>query len=91
MADVAQQGASNLPPGSPPVNHGKTPAAWTTFLLVTIGSLVSSVGLVLGSVAIAVAGGVVIIGGLVVGKVMQAMGLGQPPGVTPPQKPASHG
>lgn len=90
MADATHQGATNLPPGSPPANHGKTPAAWTTLLLVTLGSLVAGLGLVLGSLALAVAGGVVVIGGLIVGKVMQAMGLGQPQGASGPRRPTTH-
>lgn len=78
MAEAPQQQPSNLPPGSPPANEGKTPAAWITMGAVTVGSLICALGFVGGSTAIAVAGAVVIVLALVAGKVLQAMGFGQP-------------
>jgi hypothetical protein len=86
MADGTKPRPDYLPPGTPPANHGRTPAAWTTILLVTLGSVVCALGFIFGSTPLAVAGGVVVVVGLVVGKVMQAMGLGQRrgPATTPP-------
>jgi len=85
----AQQRPSNLPPGSPPANEGKTPAAWITMGAVTLGALICAVGMILGSVPAAVAGGVLVVVALVLGKVLQAMGFGQPhaqgSGRTPPR------
>lgn len=80
MAEGTQAGSSNLPPSGPPANHGKTPAAWTTLLLVTLGSIACAVGFVVESWPLAIAGGAVAVLAVVVGKVMQAMGFGQPRG-----------
>ncbi len=78
----------DLPPGPPPANHGKTSAAWITVLIVTLGGLAATIGMIFGSVVVALAGGAVLVLGLVVGRVMRAMGLGQP-GTTTPQNPHS--
>jgi hypothetical protein len=89
MADGTKPRPDYLPPGSPPANHGRTPAAWTTILLVTLGALICALGLVFGSAPIAIAGAGVVVAGLVVGKVMQAMGLGQRRGsatTSPPRR-----
>lgn len=80
MADSIEARPDYLPPGGPPANEGKTPAAWVTVGFLSLGSLVLAVGMILESVPAIVAGAVVIIGSLVVGKVLQAMGFGQPRG-----------
>jgi hypothetical protein len=57
-------------------HHGSTPAAWTAVTLILVAFLVGAIGLVIGNWLVfwvAVAIGVV---ALVVGKVMQAMGMG---------------
>lgn len=86
MADTTGPGPAGtdrtpvVPPASPPpANHGKTAAAWTTMLLVTLGALVACIGVATGSSLLGLAGGGVVLLGLVVGRVMRAMGLGQPP------------
>lgn len=59
-------------------NHGSTPAAWTLVVLVTLGFIVSTVGLVIGQWPAFWAGvGIVALGGIV-GGVMKAAGLGKP-------------
>lgn len=73
-----------LPPGGAPVNHGKTSAAWATVWIVMIGGAVCAVGAILESTVLIIAGGAAIVLGLVVGKVMQAMGLGQQGPESPP-------
>lgn len=69
-----------LPAGVPPTNHGHTVAAWVTMVGITLGVIVSAVGLVptwipfvfwLGFVVVAVS--------LVVGWVLRQAGLGQKP------------
>ena len=58
-------------------NHGSTPAAWTLVVLVTLGFIVSTVGLILGSwPAFWVGVGLVVLGAIL-GKIMQVAGLGQ--------------
>jgi hypothetical protein len=57
-------------------HHGSTPAAWTAVTLILVGFLLGAVGLVAGNWLVfwvAVAIGVL---ACVVGKVMQAMGMG---------------
>ena len=60
-------------------HHGNTPAAWTAVLIILVGFVVGGVGLVVDSWTmfwIGVALGPI---GLIVGKVMQKMGLGAEP------------
>lgn len=59
-------------------NHGNTPAAWTLMVLISIGFVVSTTALVLGSwVGFWIGVAIVALGG-VVGGVMKAAGMGQP-------------
>ncbi|MCX6420794.1 MAG: hypothetical protein NT180_00280 [Actinobacteria bacterium] len=58
-------------------DHGNTPAAWTVLVIVTAAFIIGTVGLLVGSwVTFWVSVGVLVLGGIV-GKVMQAMGLGK--------------
>jgi hypothetical protein len=58
-------------------DHGKTPAAWTVLVIVTAAFIIGTVGLFVGSwVTFWVSVGVLLLGAIV-GKVMQAMGLGK--------------
>ena len=59
-------------------SHGSTPAAWTLVVLITLGVLVSTVGLVLGSWLAFWAGAGIVALGAIVGGVMKAAGLGKP-------------
>lgn len=57
-------------------SHGSTPAAWTAVVLVLIAFMVGAVGLVIANwVVFWVGAGLLVVSGLV-GKIMQAMGLG---------------
>ncbi len=57
--------------------HGSTPAAWTTVIIVVVAFLVGGLGLVIGPNWVVFWIGVALLPvGALVGKVMQAMGLG---------------
>lgn len=60
-------------------NHGSSPAAWTTVMVVIVGFLVGGLALVLGSSVGVAAGAAIVLAGAVVGKIMQLMGLGKRP------------
>jgi hypothetical protein len=58
-------------------DHGSTPAAWTTVVIIIVAFIVSTLSLVLGNWPLFWVGvGLVFLGG-VVGKVMAMMGLGK--------------
>ncbi len=57
-------------------NHGSTPAAWTAVAVCLVGFCVGAVGLVIESWTVFWVGAALILASGVVGKVMQAMGLG---------------
>ena len=57
-------------------HHGSTPAAWTAVTLALVAFCVGAVGLVVGNWPTFWAGAVLLVLSGVVGKVMQAMGLG---------------
>lgn len=60
--------------------HGHTPAAWTAVLIILAGIFIGAFAVAVLNWPLFWIGGVaVIILGLVVGKVMQMMGLGKPP------------
>lgn len=57
-------------------HHGSTPAAWTAVVVCLVAFLVGAIGLMMGNwVVFWVGAGLVVLSGIV-GKVMQAMGLG---------------
>jgi len=61
-------------------DHGNTPAAWTTVIIVVVGFGIGAVAVILLNWPLFWIGGVgVVVLGAIVGKVMQMMGLGQPP------------
>lgn len=60
-------------------NHGSTPAAWTVVTLITIAVFIATLALVLGNWVLFWIGVAVLPLSLVVGKIMQAMGLGAKP------------
>ncbi len=71
-----------LPPGVPPTNHGHTVAAWVTMAGITLGTLISAVGLVLAAASstglvLFVVGLVVVGASLIVGLVLRNLGMGQ--------------
>lgn len=58
-------------------DHGSSPAAWTTVTITIVGFIVGGLALVLGRPTAVVASGGIVLAGLVVGKIMQLLGLGQ--------------
>ncbi len=58
-------------------NHGKTPAAWATTIIVIIGSTVAGLAIAVANIPWAVAGFVIVALGGVVGLVMKSAGLGR--------------
>ncbi len=57
-------------------HHGSTPAAWTAVLLCLVAFCVGAVGLIIGSWLVFWVGIGLLAASVVVGKVMQIMGLG---------------
>lgn len=57
-------------------HHGNTPAAWTAVCVALIAFLVGGIGLVVGDYLVFWIGVGLLVVAAVVGKVMQAMGLG---------------
>jgi hypothetical protein len=66
-----------LPPQAPPTNHGHTTAAWSTTVIVLVGSTVGALGLILGLMWMFWAGIAVALAGVVVGVVLRQLGHGQ--------------
>jgi hypothetical protein len=60
-------------------NHGSTPAAWTAVTIVMIAFLVGAIGVLMSNAVVFWVGVALIVVGLIVGKVMQMMGLGGKP------------
>ena len=58
--------------------HGSTPAAWTLVALVTLGFIVSTVGLLIGQWPVFWAGVAIVALGGIAGGVMKSAGLGKP-------------
>ena len=58
-------------------NHGKTPAAWATTIIIIIGSTVAGLAIAVANIPWAVAGFAIVALGGVVGLVMKSAGLGR--------------
>ncbi len=59
-------------------HHGRSPAAWTGSIIVSVGFVIAAIGGIMGpSWLIVIIGAVVIALGALVTMVMKAMGLGQ--------------
>jgi hypothetical protein len=58
-------------------NHGNTPAAWATTVIMIIGSVIAGVAIAIANVPAAIIGFVVVALGGVVGLVMKSAGLGR--------------
>ncbi|WP_149204426.1 HGxxPAAW family protein [Actinotalea subterranea] len=69
---------THLPVAPPPRNHGHTTAAWVTVTLVLVGAVTSSIAVVVALPWLFWAGLGVILVGLVAGRVLKMLGLGQP-------------
>jgi hypothetical protein len=59
-------------------DHGSTPAAWTAVSIIMIAFLVGGLGILIGQAWVFWAGVVLVAVGVIVGKVMQMMGMGAP-------------
>ena len=60
-------------------HHGNTPAAWTGVVLILVGFAVGGIGLILDNWVVFWIGVAFAPFGMIVGKVMQTMGLGAEP------------
>jgi hypothetical protein len=57
-------------------NHGSTPAAWTAVTIIMIAFLVGGIGVVVAQPWLFWVGAALVVVGIIVGKVMQMMGMG---------------
>jgi hypothetical protein len=60
-------------------DHGNTPAAWTAVGIIIAGFTLGGLGMIIASIPMFIAGAVVCVLGVIVGKVMQMMGMGAVP------------
>lgn len=56
--------------------HGNSVAAWTSVIVIMLGALISCWGVAVANSTLSIAGGVVVVVGAVLAKVMSAMGYG---------------
>jgi hypothetical protein len=57
-------------------NHGSTPAAWTAVTIIMVAFLVGGIGVVIAQPPVFWVGVGLVAVGLIVGKIMQMMGMG---------------
>ncbi len=75
---IPSERSMGLPPAAPPSNEGHTVAAWVTVVVILIGAAISCLA-VIGSSTVGFWVGIGVIAlGLVVGRVLKMLGLGQP-------------
>lgn len=60
-------------------HHGNTPAAWTGVMVILLGFTVGGIGLVIDSMPLFWIGVALAPVGIIIGKIMQKMGLGAEP------------
>ena len=58
-------------------NHGNTPAAWATTVIVIIGSVIAGIAIPMSNVPVSIAGFVIVALGALVGFVMKSAGFGR--------------
>ena len=73
---MADQRRSAPPEGTHDEGHGHSTAAWTAVTVTLIGAAVLAVAVILASWWLGIIGAVVMVAGVVVGKVMTMMGFG---------------
>ncbi|HMO11681.1 MAG TPA: hypothetical protein PKB06_09320 [Actinotalea sp.] len=78
MSETSGSERAYLPLSAPPRNHGNTPAAWVTVTVIMAGGLLSVLGVIFVLPVLFWSGLAVIALGLVAGRVMRMLGLGQP-------------
>ncbi len=69
---------ARLPEAAPPTNHGHTVAAWVTVSVVMLGAVLAAAGVLASAAVLFWAGLVVCALGTVAGRVLRALGFGQP-------------
>jgi hypothetical protein len=79
MSQTPPSERSHLPVAPPYTNHGHTVASWATVVLVILGGLLATFAVVLTTPWLGWVGGGVIVAGLLVGRVLRMLGMGQPP------------
>lgn len=79
MSQTPPVDRAHLPVAPPYRNHGHTWASWVTVILVIVGALLATFAVVTTTPALGWVGGVVVVVGLVAGRVMRMLGMGQPP------------
>ncbi|KGM10008.1 HGxxPAAW family protein [Cellulomonas carbonis] len=81
MAEKPLDGSTekvHLPVASPPRNHGHTTAAWVTVIVVMAGAVVCSLAVMFAMPWLFWTGVGVVVLGLVAGRVLKMLGMGQP-------------
>ncbi|WP_309108386.1 HGxxPAAW family protein [Arthrobacter sp.] len=71
--------AADVNPGvdhSIELGHGNSPAAWTCVIVMLVGALIASIAFVIASTPIFIAGGIVMLVGLILGFAMRKAGYG---------------
>lgn len=58
-------------------NHGNTPAAWATTIIVIMGSGIAGVAIAMANLPVAIAGFAIVLLGAIVGLVMKSAGFGR--------------
>jgi hypothetical protein len=58
------------------LGHGNSPAAWTCVIVMLVGAFIASIAFVIASTPIFIAGGVVMVIGLIAGWIMRKAGYG---------------
>ena len=58
------------------LGHGNSPAAWTCVIVMLVGALIASIAFVIASTPIFIAGGIVMLLGLILGFAMRKAGYG---------------
>lgn len=69
-------------------DHGSTPAAWTAVVIITIAFTVGTVAIILANWPLFWVGVGLVVVGAIVGRIMQAMGLGKKPAKKAAHEPA---
>jgi len=69
---------AHLPEAAPPTNHGHTLAAWVTVTVVIVGAVVAAAGLLAGRMWLFWVGLGLVVLAAVIGRVLKALGFGQP-------------
>ncbi len=57
-------------------DHGHSVAAWTSVGIILLGSLIAAIGVLLPNLVVGIIGAVVVLGGVVAGKVLSMAGYG---------------